>query len=80
MAIARGWTLWSDDAAIVYLLSVRYPDHPIERVSDLVMRAAREGWLGCQEAADLYNDIFKGTLGMWTSLTLVCRNGQVVIR
>jgi hypothetical protein len=80
VAIARGWTLWSDDAAIVNLLSVRYPGHPVERISDLVIRAAQDGLLGCQEAADLYNDIFKATLGLWTRLTLVCRNGRVVVR
>lgn len=80
VAISRGLTLWSDDAAIVSLLAVLHPDHPVERISDLVIRAAREEHLSCQEAADLYNDIFKQRLGLWSNLTLVCRNGQVTIR
>ncbi len=80
VAVARGWTLWSDDAAIVNLLAALYPDHPVERISDLVMRAAQEGLLPCQEAADLYNDMFKRMLGLWTMRTLICDNGQVLIR
>jgi hypothetical protein len=80
VAVSRGWTLWSDDAAIVHLLAALHPGHPVERISHLVMRAAREGLLSCQEAADLYNDAFKATLGLWTSLTLICEHGQVVIR
>jgi len=44
------------------------------------MRAAQEGLLPCQEAANLYNDAFKGMLGLWTTHTLICDNGQVLIR
>ena len=80
VAVARGWTLWSDDAAIVNLLAALYPDHPVERISDLVIRSAQEGLQPCQEAADLYNDTFKGTLGLWTTRTLICDNDQVLIR
>jgi hypothetical protein len=80
VAVTRGWTLWSDDAAIVNLLAALYPGHPVERISDLVIRAAQEGLLLCQEAADLYNDTFKGMFGLWTTHTLICDNGQVLIR
>lgn len=80
VAVTRGWTLWSDDAAIVNLLAALYPGHPVERISDLVIRAAQEGLLPCQEAADLYNDTFKGVFGLWTTRTLICDNGQVLIR
>ena len=77
VAVTRGWTFWTDDAAIVDLLAVLHPAQPVERISDLLIRAAHEGLIGCQEAADLYNDVFRDTLGLWTRRTLVCRNGQV---
>lgn len=80
VAVARGWALWSDDTAIVNLLAALYPGHPVKRISDLVIRAAREGLLPCQEAADLYNEVFKGTLGLWTTRTLICASGQVLIK
>lgn len=80
VAVSRGWTLWSDDAAIINLLAVLHPGHPVERISDLLIRAAREGLLSRPEAADLYNDVFKGTLGLWSTLRLVCENGGIVIR
>lgn len=80
VAVARGWTLWSDDAAIVNLLAALYPDHPVERISDLVMRAAREELLPCQEAADLYNDTFKGMLGLWTTRTLICDSNNLIVQ
>ena len=79
VAVTRGWTLWSDDAAIINFLAVLHPDHPVERISDLLIRAAREGLLGCQEAADLYNDVFRDTLGLWTTYALVCDGGQVIM-
>lgn len=80
VAISRGWTFWTDDAAIVDLLATLYPAQPVERISDLLIRAARAGWLGCQEAADLYNDIFRDTLGLWTAYALVCRDGRITIQ
>jgi hypothetical protein len=80
VAIARGWTLWTDDAAILDLLAVLHPEQPVERISDLVIRAAREGLFGCQEAAALYNEVFRDTLGLWTTRTLVCDDGEVVMR
>jgi hypothetical protein len=79
VAITRGWTLWTDDTAILDLLALLHPTQPVERISDLVIRAAREGWLGCQEAADLYNDVFRDTLRLWTTYTLVCRNNRVIV-
>lgn len=77
VAVTRGWTFWTDDTAILDLLAVLHPTQPVERISDLLIRAAHEGLIGCQEAADLYNDVFRDTLGLWTRRTLVCRNGQV---
>ena len=70
VALSRGWTLWSDDAAIVGLLAAMHPEHPIERIGRLLMRAVNEGLLSCEDAAHLYNGTFKQDLGLWTSLTL----------
>jgi len=80
VAITRDWTLWIDDSAIVNLLAALYPGHPVERISDLVIRAAHEGLIGCQEAADLYNDVFRDRLGLWTNLRLFCENGRITVR
>ena len=80
VAVTRGWTFWTDDAAIVDLLAILHPEQPVERISDLLIRAAREGWLGCQEAADLYNDVFRDTLKLWTAYSLVCDNGQIILQ
>jgi hypothetical protein len=80
VAIARGWTLWTDDAAILDLLAVLHPDQSVERISDLLVRAVREGLLGCHEAAALYNGVFRDTLGLWTTRTLACDNDQVIVR
>lgn len=80
MAVIRGWTLWSDDTAIVDLLAALHPGQPVERISDLLAWAVREGLVGCQDAADLYNNVFKGTLGLWTTRALACEQGQVVVR
>jgi hypothetical protein len=80
VAIARGWTLWSDDAAILDLLAGLHPAQPVERISDLLVRATRESLLGCHEAAALYNDVFRDTLGLWTTRTLACDDGEVVVR
>ena len=43
VAVARGLALWSDDAAIIALLAVLHPAHPVERISDLLARAVQEG-------------------------------------
>lgn len=80
LALRRGWSFWTDDTAIIDLLTVLYPHQRIERISDLLIRAARSGLLGCQEAADLYNDIFKARLHLWTTISLVCTDGQVTVR
>jgi hypothetical protein len=80
VAITRGWTLWSDDAAIINLLASLHPGHPVERISDLVVRAAREGLLGCQEAAQLYNDLFVWQLGLYSKILLRCHDNQVLVR
>lgn len=80
VAITRGWVLWSDDAAIIDLLAVLHPAQPVERISDLLVRATREGLLGCHEAAALYNEVFRDTLGLWTTWTLGCDDDEVVVR
>jgi hypothetical protein len=79
VAVNRGWTLWSDDAAIINLLGALYPGYPVERISGLVIRATHEGLLGCEEAAGLYNEVFKRQLGLWTTRTLVCERGRVSV-
>lgn len=80
VAVTRGWTLWTDDLAMVNILSILHPDCKVERIGALLMRAVHEGLLGCQEAADLYNDVFKRTLRLWTTITLVCNGGRLTSR
>ncbi len=79
VAVTRGWTLWSDDAAIIDLLAVLHPGHPVERISDLVVRAVRQGLIDCEDAVHLHNNVFKGTLGLWTTRTLGCKADQIVV-
>ena len=69
-----------DDAAIVSLVVALRPDHPVERIGDLLARSVRKGPLARAEAAALCNDVLKGTLKLWTSLVLVCREGQIAAR
>lgn len=77
VALSHGWTLWSDDAAIVGLLAALHPGHPVERIGRFLMRAVAEGLRACPEAADLYNVTFKQELGLWTSLALTCDGGRL---
>lgn len=79
VALARGWTLWSDDAAIVGLMAALHPDHAVERIGRLLMRAVHDGLLNCEDAAHLYNATFKQELGLWTSLTLRCHHGRLIV-
>lgn len=79
VAVTRGLTPWSADTAIRSLVAALHAQHPVERISDLLARAVREGLMECEEAAVLYNDVFKGTLRLWTTLTLACRDGQIVV-
>jgi hypothetical protein len=80
VAIARGWRLWTDDAAIISLVSTLYPGHPIERVSDLLARAVQQGFVPCSDAIDLYNRIFKGELRLWSRLSAACEQNALVFR
>jgi hypothetical protein len=80
VALTRNWTLWTDDAAIVALLAALHPGHPVERISDLLARGVRAGLIACQDAADLYNVVFKGQLNLWTRLVLSCQEGDLVAR
>jgi hypothetical protein len=54
-----------------------HPEHPIERIGRLLMRAVNEGLLSCEDAAHLYNGTFKQDLGLWTSLMLRCRDRRL---
>lgn len=78
VAATRGWVLLTDDNAIVNLINALFPGHPVERISDMLIRAAHEGLIACQDAADLYNNVFKGSLSLWSSLSARCCNGQLV--
>jgi hypothetical protein len=78
VALSRGWTLWSDDAAIVGMLAALHPGQPVERIGRLLMRAVDEGLLDCDEATHLYNVTFKQDLGLWTSVTLRCHHGRLL--
>ena len=79
VALVRGWTLWSDDSSIINLLAALHPGQPVERMSDLVVSGADEGLLACQEAADLYNELFVGQLGLYSKIVLRCQDDQVVL-
>jgi len=79
VVVKRGWTFWTDDTAILDLLAVLHPAQPVERISDLLIRTVQEGLLGCQEAADLYNHVFKDALKLWTTYSLVCDGGKVIV-
>lgn len=78
VAVTRGWVLWTDDNAIVNLIGALFPGHPVERISDMLIRAVHEGLIACQDAADLYNNVFKDSLSLWSSLSARCCNGQLV--
>lgn len=80
VAIARNGTLWTDDAAIVALLSSLYPDQPVERISDLLVRGVEERLISCSDAAMLYNVEFKDHFSLWTTLTLGCDDERLVRR
>lgn len=80
VAVTRGWTLWSDDAAIIDLLGALHPEQPVERISNLLVRGVREELIACQDAADLYNEVFKGQLNLWTRLVLDCEGDELVAR
>lgn len=55
VAVNRGWALLTDDGAAVELLGRLYPDVPTHGTCDLLVHAARQGMIGCTEAADLFN-------------------------
>ncbi len=77
VALSRGWTLWSDDAAIVGLLAALHPSHPVERIGRLLMRAVAARLIRCNEAVHLYNVMFRQELGLWSSISLRCREGRL---
>lgn len=80
VALERGWDLWSDDGGIVALMRTLHPQVRIERLCGLLVRAVRDSLLPCAEAAHLYNTVFKGDLGLWTTLALHCEAGNAVCR
>jgi hypothetical protein len=80
VAVTRRWRLWSDDAAVVGLLAALYPNHPTERISDLLERAVAERLIPCDDATHLYNNDFKTTLRLWARLTAACERGGLVFR
>lgn len=73
VAIMRGWTLWTDDSAMINVLAVLHPGHPVERISDLLVRGVKQGLLTCQDAATLYNDIFVKQLGLYSKVSIHCQ-------
>ncbi len=75
VAIMRGWTLWSDDHAIVTLVRTLYPTCTVERLCGLLVRAVSEGLIVCEAAETLYNTTFRRELRLWTTLTLQCERG-----
>jgi hypothetical protein len=80
VAIARAWTLWSDDQAIVGLVRALYPDVRVERLCGLLVRAVAEGLIACPDARRLYNDVFKGELNLWSPLTIHCEADRAECR
>jgi len=80
VAITRGWTLWSDDQAIVSLVRALHPLCNVERLCGLLVRAVAEGLIDCPNAAHLYNQVFKGELSLWSKLSLHCDRGVATCR
>lgn len=80
VAIERGWTLWSDDHAIVTLVRTLYPQCRVERLCGLLVRAVDEGLIDCAEAQYLYNHVFKGELNLWSKLSLDCVDQMAICR
>lgn len=76
VAITRGWILWSDDQAIVTVVRTLYPTCQVERTCGLLVRAVAEGLISCADAMVLYNQVFKQELGLYSTLRLVCQDGN----
>jgi hypothetical protein len=80
VAVMRGWTLWTDDSAIIAVLAALHPGHRIERISDLLVRGVKQGLLTCRDAASLYNDIFVKQLGLYSKVSIHCQGADIVVR
>lgn len=79
LAVMRpGWGLWSDDSGIVALVRTLHPACTVERTCALVARAVNEGLLTFTQGHELYEHIFKGDLGLHSSVSLSWRDGRAV--
>lgn len=63
IAATRGWTFLTDDQASVELLRCLYPNVPIQRTCTLLLYAAEQGVLSCEEAANRFNSRIVEELG-----------------
>jgi len=57
VAASRKWTLLVDDQAAVNLVRCLYPSVVIIRTCELLAYAAKESYLTCENAANLFNDV-----------------------
>ncbi len=65
IAIRRGWTFLTEDQASAELLGCLYPTVPVRRTCTLLIHAAEQGLLTCEEAAALFNKRIVDQLGFW---------------
>ncbi len=65
IAVSRGWTFLTEDQASVELVQCLYPEVPVLRTCSLLMQAVKQGYLSCEEAADLFNQRIVDELGLW---------------
>lgn len=67
IAVSRGWTFLTDDQAAVDVVRSLYPNVPVLRTSGMLVYAAQQGFIDCEEVADLFNLQIKGDLGFYAS-------------
>ena len=65
IAVTRGWTVLVDDQAAVELLRCLYPTVRFFRTCELLVIAAQAGYVVCEEAARLFNDVMVAELGFF---------------
>lgn len=67
VAVSLGFTLLVDDRAAVQLVRCLYPDVPVLRTCGLLAHAVKQGYLPCEESADLFNHRLAQEMGFYAS-------------
>lgn len=65
IAISHRWTFLTDDQASTELLRCLYPGVPVMRTCPLLVHAAEQGYVSCEEAVDRFNHRIVDELGFW---------------